>query len=87
MVTTFGIVLGGFIGLGLFLYLGWKLIDALDNRRSRLRAQRRRDAGELSVCRWFVDENGDFGRVMTRLPKDGGGDGINKTDIPDFLKK
>jgi len=68
MEQTFGIFLVGLLGACLGLYLIWKVCEEIDYFRIRRHRQRRRDAGQSRFCRWYVDEAGNLGRVITTRP-------------------
>lgn len=87
MENTIGIVIVGMLCMGIGVYLVWKRYEAIDNARLRRNAQRRHDRGEQSVCRWFVDSKGDWGRVIVKLDPLKERKAIDPDDFPEFLRR
>jgi hypothetical protein len=67
MEHPLGFTLAGLLIAGILLYVLGQIRKVRYYRILRGDLQRRENLGERSVCRWFVDSSGNWGRVEPAL--------------------
>jgi hypothetical protein len=85
MSLTLGVILIGALTIGLLLYIGCRAYKTLHDRGVPLRNKAQCHSGPGRFCRWFVDSEGNWGRVMTSHPPKREAE-ISRHAIPDFLR-
>lgn len=96
MEYVVGCVLVGLLLAYIGLRIRGEMLIARYDKDLRDMLQARQDNGEINVCRWFVDTDGEWGRVRTsvnrdnsvhRMPPVSNQESQSAGPLPEFLRK
>lgn len=79
------------LAIGFGLYSLWKLVEALETRKRQRDEKARWASGNVSICRYGVNADGEITRFRSRMTEEEiaarSARGSASLDIPDFLRK
>lgn len=79
------------VAIGFGLYGLWKLMEVLETRKRQREENARWASGNVSICRYGVNADGEITRFRSRMTEEEiaarSARGSASLDIPDFLRK